>query len=351
MDRCGSNGRGVMDEVDIARQPNQNIASDSVDARPDGNASGRRTQAESIPTSSIVLPNPGVSRDAEEYFMGNRERGVALIISHEKFDVRQYADGNYRPKDRLGTKVDRDALRDMFTSLGFRVLCFDDLCHYQIRDELRRVADQNHSNRDCVAVAVLTHGERNGQLDARDREYNVSELWQPFTARLCPTLAGKPKLFFIQACKGTDTDAGVMVSDLTTDAPDSGYAEEVTYPVPSYADIIVSYSTFEGLYSFRNPTKGSWYVETLCSQLETHGRSKDLVSVLTDVNRIVGQRYRSENKSLPQLHGKVQAPCFTSSLTRSLCFGHRGHGHPQCSSHDVYRKKPRSTHINAENIS
>jgi caspase-like apoptosis-related cysteine protease len=61
------------------------------------------------------------------------------------------------------------------------------------------VAAEDHSDADCIAVIVMTHGE-SGMLAPRDSNimYNVDLLWQPFTADKCPTLAGKPKLFFIQ---------------------------------------------------------------------------------------------------------------------------------------------------------
>jgi caspase-like apoptosis-related cysteine protease len=62
------------------------------------------------------------------------------------------------------------------------------------------VAQEDHSDADCIAVIVLTHGEADGLLVPRDSSifYNVDMLWKPFTADKCPTLAGKPKLFFIQ---------------------------------------------------------------------------------------------------------------------------------------------------------
>lgn len=63
------------------------------------------------------------------------------------------------------------------------------------------MAEEDHSDADCIAVIVLTHGEENGLLVPRDSSifYSVDILWKPFTADKCPTLAGKPKLFFIQA--------------------------------------------------------------------------------------------------------------------------------------------------------
>ena len=62
------------------------------------------------------------------------------------------------------------------------------------------MAAEDHSQSDCLVVVVLTHGMKNGLLVPRDGNvfYNVEALWKPFTSDNCPTLAGKPKIFFIQ---------------------------------------------------------------------------------------------------------------------------------------------------------
>jgi Caspase domain len=56
----------------------------------------------------------------------------------------------------------------------------------------------NHEDSDCVVIIVLSHGE-DKILYAKDTSYKPEILWSAFTADKCPTLAGKPKLFFIQA--------------------------------------------------------------------------------------------------------------------------------------------------------
>ena len=58
----------------------------------------------------------------------------------------------------------------------------------------------NFSDADCVLVAVLSHGEM-GILYASDQPYKPDRLWGHFNAEKCPTLAGKPKLFFVQVSK------------------------------------------------------------------------------------------------------------------------------------------------------
>jgi caspase 7 len=72
------------------------------------------------------------------------------------------------------------------------------LASYLIYDMHFAVANEDHSRSDCLVVAVLTHGDHRGDLYAKDKTYRVDELWFNFTADRCPSLAGKPKIFFIQ---------------------------------------------------------------------------------------------------------------------------------------------------------
>jgi caspase-like apoptosis-related cysteine protease len=58
-------------------------------------------------------------------------------------------------------------------------------------------ARSDHSDCDCFALAVLSHGEK-GIIHSRDTAYKPESLWEPFTGDKCPSLAGKPKLFFLQ---------------------------------------------------------------------------------------------------------------------------------------------------------
>jgi caspase-like apoptosis-related cysteine protease len=60
------------------------------------------------------------------------------------------------------------------------------------------VAKEDHSDADCLLVTVLTHGVNSHVLCAYDRDYDVEDLWFPFTANKCLSLAGKPKIFIIQ---------------------------------------------------------------------------------------------------------------------------------------------------------
>ena len=61
--------------------------------------------------------------------------------------------------------------------------------------EMERILEQasaetNHSDHDCIFIAVLSHGEL-GILYASDHAYKPDRLWTHFNAEKCPTLAGR----------------------------------------------------------------------------------------------------------------------------------------------------------------
>jgi len=58
----------------------------------------------------------------------------------------------------------------------------------------------DHSAYDCLVIIVLSHGDK-GIIYAKDAGFDPKILWTPFKADQCPSLAEKPKLFFIQACQ------------------------------------------------------------------------------------------------------------------------------------------------------
>lgn len=176
------------------------------------------------------------------------------------------------------------------------------------------MAKEDHSDADCLAVIVLTHGERDGSLVPRDSSvfYNVDMLWKPFTADKCPSLAGKPKLFFIQACRGKKLDPGIKMKQRRHIEFDSS---PPLCKIPTHADFLFAHSTMEGFYSFRNPDKGTWFIQSLCKELNS---TDNLLQILTRATRRVTQLESESNKQ--QFHEQKQVPSITSMLTRDLHF-------------------------------
>lgn len=104
----------------------------------------------------------------------------------------------------------------------------------------------DHSEHDCLVVAILSHGDL-GILYAHDTSYKPDSIWSLFTSDRCPTLAGKPKLFFIQACQGDKLDAGTTLKERTETDGES----VTTFRIPCHADFLIAYSTIPGKYNFK----------------------------------------------------------------------------------------------------
>ena len=138
----------------------------------------------------------------------------------------------------------------------------------------------------------------------------------PFAADKCPSLAGKPKMLFIQACQGNRFDAGVtMFNQIEYDN-----SSNLCFKIPKYADFLIAYSTVPGFFSWRNTINGSWFIQALCKELDELSKKEDLLTLLTFVCQTVAFEFESNTPSKMEMHEMKQIPCITSMLTRLIKF-------------------------------
>ncbi|XP_068188579.1 caspase-9 [Antennarius striatus] len=244
------------------------------------------------------------------YKMDANPCGLCLIINNMEFETQSNLD------NRRGSNIDCDKMESRFKALNFTVEVKTNLRQKQIKHELSVLSKTDHSQYDCCVVIMLSHGTEASHSRFPGAVYGVDGLPVPvqhitnyLNGRHCPSLQGKPKLFFIQACGGDEKDTGVEVSpgefepsmggaDDETDAiPTSSSSDSlsmsdepdarVTLPTP--CDILVSYSTFPGYVSWRDTQSGSWYVETLDRVLKENADTCDLSTILMIVNHEVSQ--------------------------------------------------------------
>ncbi len=122
---------------------------------------------------------------------------------------------------------------------------------------------------------MLSHGERECVYGTDEEQVSLRELTLPFKSGRAPTLAGKPKMFFIQACQGKEYQSGAVPcpprpsqegGDRETMEEDAGSVAGET--VPFDADFLLGMATVQDCKSFRNILSGSIYIQELCRQLE-----------------------------------------------------------------------------------
>lgn len=127
--------------------------------------------------------------------MDRSVRGIAVIINNKNF-LRSSGMDRY---PRNGTDVDRDSLVKLFRMLKFDVKIYNDRTKAEIRSITKEMATFNHSNYDAFIFSILTHGEE-GVIYGTDGTISIRDLTSEF--KYSPSLAGKPKIFFFQACQG-----------------------------------------------------------------------------------------------------------------------------------------------------
>uniref|UniRef100_A0A8C1VUD4 Caspase 9, apoptosis-related cysteine peptidase n=1 Tax=Cyprinus carpio TaxID=7962 RepID=A0A8C1VUD4_CYPCA len=265
----------------------------------------------------IPLPIPSETKGVRPtrpsiqcYKMDASPCGICLIINNVDFDP------SFDLKDRKGSNIDCDKMEKRFKALNFEVIVKRNLKYNHIIQEMAFLAQRDHSVYDCCVVIILSHGTEASQNNFPGAVYGVDGASVPvqlitnyLNGQNCPSLQGKPKLFFIQACGGGEKDTGFEVSSDEVEPSLSGTDDQMdaipissssdslstydetdaraTLPTPS--DILVSYSTFPGYVSWRHTQAGSWYVENLDRVLEENAATDDLVTMLTMVNDAVSQ--------------------------------------------------------------
>ncbi|XP_071399068.1 caspase-8-like [Centroberyx affinis] len=247
----------------------------------------------------------------EQYQLSSKPTGLCVIINNE----------NFKSGKRKGTNEDAQSLAEVFSWLGFRVL----MCKDQTKDQMDRalksfasLSDISQLNvkewsdsgftdlkkpppqhGDAFICCIMSHGNTGG-VSGVDKGLDgallpINEITSTFNGANCTTLINKPKVFFIQACQGSNIQPRVVASDLEPGAS-SG---PIVY-IPMDADFLVAISTVEGYKSYRDKTKGSWFMQSLCQQLRNGCPSgDDLMNILYRVNNDVSQKDGVDEESHP----------------------------------------------------
>ncbi|OWK58436.1 Caspase-8 [Lonchura striata] len=253
----------------------------------------------------------------EAYKMTSRPRGVCLILNNHNFaKAREGVLEHKHLKDRNGTDVDAAALRNVFSKLHFRVEEYRDLTAEEIRETVNIFQSADHEDKDCFVCCILSHGKKGIIYGVDGQEVPIRELTTSFTAQNCISLAGKPKVFFIQACQGEAFHKGVAIETDSVEE-DCSVERDARFQldcIPAEADFLLGMATLQDYVSYRSPKEGTWYIQALCQHLEySCPRGEDVLSILTAVNQEVSRKTceRDANKQMPQ-------PSFT--LRKRLIF-------------------------------
>ncbi|KAJ8350281.1 hypothetical protein SKAU_G00254110 [Synaphobranchus kaupii] len=268
---------------------------------------------------SLSLDAASPDQHLEDYYKtSSRPLGHCLIINNFSFKEARMS-GTFL-KDRRGTGRDGELLRSVFSRMHFTVEERKDLTGPELRKVVREFGERDHHGLDVFVCCVLSHGDK-GSVHAVDgTSVPIRALTLPFTSSRCPSLALKPKLFFIQACQGKDLQRG---APMQADGVEEEEEEEEVYSadagrflpdiIPDDSDFLLGMATVEDYMSFRSTSEGSIFIQQLYKQLIRGCQEKeDILTVMTRVNREVSTGvYRVLNSGVYLNSKQMPEPRYT----------------------------------------
>jgi hypothetical protein len=229
-------------------------------------------------------------------------QGCALILHN-----RYFPKGNL--SQREGSEEDVRAIKVFCKEAGLDINDTDreteNLTATEMDSLCNEIARRSFSRYDGFVCFILSHGCEDGIYGVDDNTISLQEIVTKF--RDCEGLAGKPKLFFIQACRGTNKDSGVQI-----DSDSHPVNRPVPLRLPRESDILLAHSSVDGFESYRSRECGSWFIITLMEKLRKHAHEMHLMDILTLVNRAIAGYYTDE--------GLKQMPCQMTTLTKFVYF-------------------------------
>lgn len=188
--------------------------------------------------------------------MDSNPRGFCLIVNNKNFGCTS--------SNRDWSEIDEEELEKLFKDdLLFTVSVYRDLRREQMLDLAIQFSRKDHSKCDAFVFIIMSHGGKRDMVCGVDHEtIEIEELMSWFRPNKCPSLENKPKLFFIQACRGKlEEPSSSNRSDASSDAirglSDSTLPRSVC---PNETDFLLSFATAPGYKAWRAPALGSYFV-------------------------------------------------------------------------------------------
>lgn len=237
------------------------------------------------------------------YAMNGNPHGVALIINIKTFS------NPTKYETREGTDIDRDNLQETFRFLGYDVVTWDDSEEEEMKNIANVFKEKSAADHDSFVCCILSHGNKGKVVASDSTPVHLEDIISKLEEK-CPHLRDKPKMFFIQACRG-EKKLGQGSAD---DYGDGDKDENEELQIPEFgADFFFGYATVSGYVAHRCE-KGSPYIKLLCETLCKHGRHTNLVTMHTMLNHDISR------KKLDSKHEYIQVSEFEDSLRKFVYF-------------------------------
>ena len=251
------------------------------------------------------------AEDAPLYEMNlTPPHGKAIIIVNENFHSNPANPTLHLPR-REGAQRDLQHFKATFEFLGYEVVWYLDITANEMYSAIDKVAIENHNAHDSLVCCVSSHGDENVMYGSDGIGVKRSEFLEPL--KQTESLTGKPKMFFIQACRTR--------AESTTEAS----SKQPLFPASLDADIFIANATTANNPSYRSLVHGSWFVHALHHIFIKHAHHLTLVEMIYKVNSVVCDargriQDKGEDEEASEQEEAQQCAEWTSSFRKGVRF-------------------------------
>ena len=246
------------------------------------------------------------------------KRGLAIIVTND------YCNTPGEIKKLTNSHKDGDRMMRTFEDLEIATIRKSNIAHDALLTTLHDVARVSNFPKSYKTISFLFsgHGIASGDIYMQDgKKISIQLIVNILLPRQAPALGKIPKLFFIDACRGSEDmravvcpRGGPMVASLPIargkHIKDRGATEKDTILIPPDGNTLLAYSTTYSHKAHENEDGGVW-MKALAEKLRISKQPIDVV--LTEVRSDLHSRYQSAG-----WRNHMQMPETTSTLLHTV---------------------------------
>ena len=176
-----------------------------------------------------------------------------------------------------GGKKDEKKLEKLFKELGFTVMVHQNLTAEKMKSTAEGYSRMTHYG--VFFLIILSHGGEGDVVYGTDgKKVEVDQLKELFYATNCPSLAGIPKIFLIDACRGSRNE-GVYHSETKSATKSTNFSNTFT----DSADFYTIFASTRGTTAGIDPVQGSLLTRNFVDIIREADRGKKFVEIMTSM--------------------------------------------------------------------
>ena len=203
-----------------------------------------------------------------------------------------------------GGKKDEEKLVVLFSTLGFKVKIHQNLTGRKIVDTVKSYSAMQHSG--AFFLVILSHGtsidNKSAVLGTDSEAVVVQDLERSFYASNCNSLHGKPKIFLIDACRGSQEEKTfnpVSTSGMTTKKSSTSLRRLDRVETRSdSADFLIVYAATDGHVAFTTD-KGGYLTQAFVEVTSKADKTDSLQEIIRKVR--VKVQYRNAHQTVESI--------------------------------------------------